>query len=390
MKKLLPALSPVLAALVVALCASCGGGGGGTGASPPPTSASSPTPDPGTANGMRNITSLQMSTELSPGINLGNTLEAIPSETAWGNPVPTQALMNAYKAAGFKSVRIPVAWSQYADANNNISPQWMAHVKQVVDYARSAGLYAIVNIHWDGGWMDHPTFDQQAAINAKITKFWTQIATAFKDYDDHLLFAGTNEVGMANTYGNPQAEWVTVQNSFNQAFVNAVRATGGNNAQRHLVVQGYQTNIDIAYASNTLPTDSATNRLFFEIHYYDPFDFTINGNSSIWQWGSIATDASATETWANEAWVDAEFQKMKTKFIDHGVPVIMGEYGAYAKPAYPGMQTYVDYWAQVVTHSAVQHGIVPMWWDTGGLIDRSTGAQKMPATINKIVGAATN
>ena len=161
---------------------------------------------------MRHITSLQMSAEMSPGINLGNTLEAIPNETAWGNPVPTQTLMNAYKSAGFKSVRIPVAWSQYADANQNISATWMAHVRQVVDYARNAGLYAVINIHWDGGWMDHPTLDQQAAINARITTFWTQIATAFKDYDDHLLFAGTNEVGMANTWGTPQAEWVTVQN----------------------------------------------------------------------------------------------------------------------------------------------------------------------------------
>jgi len=339
---------------------------------------------------MRHITSLQMSAEMSPGINLGNTLEAIPNETAWGNPVPTQTLMNAYKSAGFKSVRIPVAWSQYADANQNISATWMAHVRQVVDYARNAGLYAVINIHWDGGWMDHPTLDRQAAINARITTFWTQIATAFKDYDDHLLFAGTNEVGMANTWGTPQAEWVTVQNSFNQAFVDAVRATGGNNAQRHLVVQGYQTNIDIGYASNTLPADTIANRLFFEVHYYDPFDFTINDKSTIWQWGSIATDPAATETWANEPWVDAEFQKMKTKFIDRGVPVILGEYGAYAKPAYPGMQTFVDYWAQAVTRSAAQHGLVPMWWDTGALIDRNTGAQKMPDLLGKIIGAATN
>jgi endoglucanase len=386
MRKPLSAFTTILAALLMAICASCGGGSGADSASAAPSS----TPDPGTSGGMRNISSLQMSAEMSPGINLGNTLEAIPNETAWGNPVPTQALMNAYKSAGFKRVRIPVAWSQYADANNNISPTWMAHVRQVVDYARNAGLYAVINIHWDGGWMEHPTFDQQAAINGKITKFWTQIATAFKDCDDHLLFAGTNEVGMANTWGTPQAEWVTVQNSFNQAFVSAVRATGGNNAQRHLVVQGYATNIDTAYASNTLPTDTVANRLFFEVHYYDPFDFTINDKSSIWQWGSIATDPSATETWANEPWVDAEFQKMKTKFIDHGVPVILGEYGAYAKPAYPGMQTFVDYWAQVVTRSAVQHGVVPMWWDTGGLIDRNTGAQKMPELIGKLVGAATN
>lgn len=325
---------------------------------------------------------------MSPGINLGNTLEAIPTETSWGNPVTTQAVMTAFKAAGFKTVRIPVAWSQYADAGNNISPTWMAHVKQVVDYAHNAGLYAIINIHWDGGWMNHTTYDQQAAINAKLTKFWTQIGTAFKDYDDTLLFAGSNEVGQENTSGPPTAEYASVQNSFNQTFVNAVRATGGNNSVRHLVVQGYFTNIDSTVASNTIPADSAANRLFMEVHYYDPYDFTLNGSSTIWQWGKNATDPSAVETWANEPWVDAEFQKMKAGFVDKGVPVILGEYGAYAKSAYPGMDAYCKYWDQYITQSAFRHGSVPIYWDTGGLIDRTTGSQRDPETINLIVNAA--
>jgi endoglucanase len=159
--------------------------------------------------------------------------------------------------------------------------------------------------------MNHPTYDQQGAINAKLTKFWTQIATTFKDYDDYLLFAGSNEVGMDNTWGTPQAEWVAVQNSFNQTFVDAVRATGGNNAKRHLVVQGYFTNIDITTVSNTVPTDTIANRLFMEVHYYDPYNFTLNGSSNIWQWGAGATDSTAVETWANEPWVDSQ-EKMKT------------------------------------------------------------------------------
>ena len=96
-----------------------------------------------------------------------------------------------------------------------------------------------------------------------------------------------------------------MQNSFNQTFVNAVRATGGNNARRHLVVQGYFTNIDIDDRSDTVPTDTVRNRLFMEVHYYDPYNFTLNGDSAIWQWGAIATDPAATETWANEPWADA-------------------------------------------------------------------------------------
>jgi endoglucanase len=337
---------------------------------------------------MRNMSSLQLSTLMSPGINLGNTLEAIPSETSWGNPLTTQTIMNAYKAAGFKTVRIPVAWSQYADANYNISPTWMARVSQVVNYAHKAGLYAIINIHWDGGWMNHTTYDQQAAINNKLTRFWTQIANNFKNYDDTLLFAGTNEVGQENTWGAPTTEYAAVQNSFNQTFVNAVRATGGNNATRHLIVQGYFTNIGYTYDYNTVPVDSATNRLFMEVHYYDPYDFTLNGNSTIWQWGASATDPSATETWANEPWADAQFQKMKTRFIDQNVPVLVGEYGAYLKSQYPGMNTYRKNWIQYITHSMFQRGLVPVYWDTGGLISRTSGAQLDPEAISLIINSA--
>ena len=134
--------------------------------------------------GMRSLTSLQLSTLMSPGWNLGNSLEAIGGETAWGNPAANQAIMNAVKAAGFKTIRIPVSWKQYADANDNISATWMARVTEVVNYARNAGLYAIINIHWDGGWMQ-PTYAQQATVNARITKFWTQIANNFKNYDDY-------------------------------------------------------------------------------------------------------------------------------------------------------------------------------------------------------------
>jgi endoglucanase len=333
------------------------------------------------------LTSLQLAPLMVPGINLGNTLEAIPSETSWNPTLTTQATMDGYKAAGFRSVRIPVAWSQYADADNNISPTWMARVSQVVGYAHNAGLYAVINIHWDGGWMNHTTYDQQAAINAKLAKFWTQIATNFRDYDDTLLFAGSNEVGEDGTYGAPTPEYAAVQNSFNQTFVDTVRATGGNNARRHLIVQGYFTNIGYTVATNTVPHDSVADKLFMEVHYYDPYDFTINGQGDIWEWGSIAKDAWATETWANESWVDDQFQQMKTHFVDRGIAVLVGEYGAYLKAKYPD-GTYRDYWAQYITHSIVQHGAVPMWWDTGELIDRGTGAQKLPSLVSIIVNAA--
>jgi len=335
--------------------------------------------------------------QMSPGINLGNTLEAIADwmprpatsseENAWGNPNVNQAIMDGYKAAGFKSVRIPVSWSQYLDANGKIPDFWMNRVRQVVDYARNAGLYVIINIHWDGGWIN-PVPAQKDAVNAKLTSLWTQIANGFKGYDDHLLFAGTNEVAI--DWRQPQPSDCPVQESFNQTFVNAVRATGGNNANRYLVVQAWATNIDASQICNTtMPTDTASNKLMMEVHYYDPYDFTINDKSNIWQWGSMTKDPSAAEDWANEAYTLGQFQKMKTSFFDKCIPVILGEYGAYNKPNFPGMNPYRLYWIQYITQSAFQRGLVPMYWDTGAFIDRNTGQVKDPDAIAKIM-AVTN
>lgn len=340
---------------------------------------------------MRDMTSVAMAKEMSPGWNLGNTLEATPGETAWGNPRANQELFDAVKAAGFKSVRIPVSWAAHADFDDDISSSWMARVTEVVNEARKAGLYVVLNEHWDGGWQQ-PTADKQAHVNARLAKLWTQIAANFKDYDDYLLFAGTNEVGVQGVYGPPTAENAAAQNSFNQTFVNTVRAIGGNNAKRVLVVQGYNTNIDATIANNTIPSDTAANRLMMEVHYYDPYNFTINDKSHIWQWGAIATDPNATETWANEAYADAQFEKMKTHFIDKGVAVILGEYSAMMKAEYEGHERYRVYWDIYITKSAYQHGLVPMYWDGGatgnhaaGLFNRAAGTKAYPYLIDAIV-----
>ena len=353
---------------------------------------------------MRNMTSMQMSGQMAPGWNLGNSLEATGSyvwgstnfsETAWGNPKASQALFNSIKAAGFKSVRIPVAWKQYADANDNISPQWMERVTEVVNYAHNAGLVTMINIHWDGGWMQ-PTYAQQGVANARLTKFWTQIANNFKNHDDTLLFAGTNEVMVDGNYNPPTTEYCDVQKGFNQTFVNAVRATGGYNASRHLVVQGFNTNIDHTVNFATVPSDSASKRLMMEVHFYDPYNFTLNENSTIWQWGASATSASNTETWANEAYVDAQFQKMKTRFVDAGIPVILGEFGVIRRSEYAGSDTYRTNWTRYIARAAWTRGAVPIWWDAGsptanhsmGLFDRSSGAQVYPSLISTIINAA--
>ena len=325
---------------------------------------------------------------MSPGLNLGNTLEAIPKETSWGNPEPAEAYFRAARRVGFKSIRIPIAWTQYSDNDNNISLPWMKHVSDVVRMARRADLVVMINVHWDGGWLQ-PTPEKKVVATKKLQKFWRQIAMNFRDFDDRLLFAGTNETAVDGQYGTPAKENADIQNSFNQAFVDAVRATGGKNSSRFIVVQAYATDIDNAMKFNlVMPTDSARNRLMMEVHYYSPYNFTLNDKSDIWQWGRTASDPKATDTWGNEDYVDAQFMKMQSAFVDKGIPVILGEYSSGRKNRFPGMDNYRRLWDEYVTGSAVRHGMVPMLWDTGSILDRTTGAQKDRELIQGLMAAS--
>lgn len=326
--------------------------------------------------------------EMSPGMNLGNTLEALPTETSWGNPKPTDAYFQSVRKAGFRSIRIPVSYSQYANAKNEIKPEWMKHVVDVVKMARKADLIVMVNIHWDGGWLQ-PTIALEASVMPKFVFFWRQIATALQDSDDRVLFAGTNEVHVEGNYNPPTEENAEVQNRFNQAFVKTVRATKGKNEKRLIIIQAYNTGIENAVKVNAkLPLDPTKNALLMEVHYYSPYHFALDEKSSIWQWGKNATDPKSTDTWGNEDYVDAQFQMMKSEFVDKGVPVILGEYGVGLKPKYPGMIRYRDDWMEYVTRSAVAHGMAPMVWDTGQMFDRKSGKQKEPVLIQKVVTAA--
>lgn len=346
-------------------------------------------PDP---SNMGDLNSVQFAAQMHAGWNLGNSLEAIGGETAWGNPMVTKQLIDAVKAAGFDTVRIPVSWSNFSDATNfTISEAWLNRVEEIVNYALDNNMYVIMNEHWDGGWMQ-PTNAQKDYVNNRLAVMWKQIATRFRDYDYHLIFAGTNEVMVEGNYNTPTAEYYNTQNSFNQTFVTTVRATGGRNAYRYLAVQSFNTNIDHADSFAVIPTDVTPNRILMEVHYYDPYNFTLNENSTITQWGSIATDPNATETWANESYVDAQFQKMKTKFIDNGVGVLLGEYGAIVREDVAGSETFRIHYLNYVSSSARTHGIVPVYWDNGfignhtmALFNRNTGAILYPDVLEAIM-----
>jgi endoglucanase len=339
------------------------------------------------------MTAIQFSRQMGAGWNLGNSLEAMGpgNETAWGNPVVTQQLINSVKAAGFDTLRIPVAWSAFSNASNfTIDTAWLNRVEQVVNYGLNAGMYVMINEHWDGGWLNHPFYTNQTSLNNRLSIMWTQIANRFRNYDNRLLFAGTNEVMNEGDYGTPTVEYYTVQNSFNQTFVNAVRATGGNNTNRFLVVQGFNTNIDHTVNFFVLPHDPAGggNKLFVEVHYYDPYNFTLNAGSNVTSW------PSTVETWANEPWVDSQFQKMKANFVDRGIPVILGEYGVVSRFSVANHEQSRIRWNQYITSSAWSHGMVPVYWDNGytgdggmGLFDRNSGAQVYPSLVSAIVNA---
>ena len=353
--------------------------------------------------GMGALASVELAKEMVPGWNAGNSLDAIGGETAWGNPIITQGLIDSVKAAGFNAVRIPIAWSNFMDTSTfTIGSTRMARVEQVVNYVLKDGMYAIINEHWDGDWIQ-PTYAQQAYVNARLAVMWRQIAIHFRDYGDHLLFAGMNEVMVTNNYNTPTVEYYTVQNSFNQTFVTTVRSTGGRNVYRYLAVQGFNTNIDYTFNYFAMPTDVTPNRLMVEVHYYDPYDFTLNTSSSITKWGKNATNPAKTETWANESYADGQFQKMKTKFIDNGYAVILGEYGVIARLTLGSVALnaeyarYRRYYMQYITRSLDRHGLVPFYWDNGdtgnnsmGLFNRSTGAQAYPDIIKATVDTNRN
>ena len=318
------------------------------------------------------------------GWNLGNTLEATGGETAWGNPQASNDLIVAVKNAGFNAIRIPCAWDQYLEDQTTykIKDNWLQRVKEVVDYCVNNDLYAILNIHWDGGWLEENcTPDKQEEVNKKQAAIWKQIAIYFRDYDEHLLFAGANEPN-AETQ-----EQVDVLNVYEQTFVDAVRATGGRNTYRNLIVQAPNTDIDLADQFMTLPTDQTENRLIAEVHYYSPWNFCGMTEDASWGkmfyfWGAnyhVENADGRNADWGEEDYVRAQFQKMKTKFVDQGIPVILGEFGAIRRTISEN-DTWQEkhdesraYFNEYVTQQAKNYGMVPFYWDEGSLQDFGFG-----------------
>ncbi len=315
------------------------------------------------------------------GWNLGNSLEVPGSEVMWGNPRTTKDMIDAVKAAGINAVRIPCAWDSYLEDETTfkIKESWLARVQEVVDYCVDNEMYAIINIHWDGGWLEkNCTTDKQEEVGKKQQILWTQIASYFRHYDEHLLFAGCNEPDVINSTG------MSVLKYYEQVFIDAVRATGGRNVYRNLIVQGPLTSIDKTYELMDMPTDPTPNRLMAEVHYYDPWQFCLKEDDGEQRWEKLQyfwgaenqkhATGDYSERWndyGNEDYILEQFGKMKSMFTDKNIPVILGEFGAIQRtiddPVIQNLHNEsIAYFHKYVTEQAKNHGMVPFIWDMGG------------------------
>jgi endoglucanase len=359
------------------------------------------------------LNAAQLVLAMGAGWNLGNQLEAningTPSETAWGNPTITQALIQTVKEAGFNTIRIPVSYlSKIGSAPNyTVDTAWLARIKEVVDYAYNQGMYVIINMHGDGygsvtgSWLLCNASDQ-TTIKTKYQKVWQQIANVFINYDEHLIFESMNEE-FDGTYGTPNAAYYSNLNDYNQIFVDTVRQTGGNNSARWLLIPGWNTNIDYTAGDYgfEIPTDTyrssvipgSEKRLMISAHYYSPWDFCGDNYSGKTQWGATAADASKVSTWGQEDYMELQLQLMHDEFVAQGYPVVMGEYGAIDKTSSDSTNnTYRQAFAETFCAYCKDLGCIPVVWDNGyngeygfGLFDRSALAVTQQGIIDAIL-----
>ena len=345
------------------------------------------------------------------GWNLGNQLEAssnkVPNETTWGNPTITEDLIKAVKAQGFNTIRIPVSYlSKIGEAPDyTIDSAWLDRVQEVVDYVVGNDMYAVMNIHGDGYYTVDGSWllcvdDNQDAIKAKYEAVWKQIADRFKDYDEHLIFESMNEES-DNTYGKPNKDGYANINEYNRIFVDTVRGTGSNNTKRWLLLPGWNTNIEYTVGNYgfVIPEDklceSDGKRIMISVHYYDPYNFTIDENSSSakTQWGKYATENF--DNWGQEDHVDSQMQMLHDTFIAEGYPVIIGEMGVQDKTHLSeSFNEYRRYWLEYVVKSAKANGCIPVYWDNGwngkngfGLFDRTSCTVTQQSLIDAMIRA---
>lgn len=298
--------------------------------------------------------SMELVADMKIGWNLGNTLDAfgaegLLAESAWGNPKTTQEMIDAVLAEGFNVIRVPVTWKGHFGKAPEylIDGAWMKRVQEVVDYAYGRGAYVILNLHHED-W-HFPSEENKDAATKILVALWTQIANHFEGYNERLIFEGLNEprkVGTPVEWDEGDEEGRKVVNHFAQVFVDTVRATGGNNATRSLMITGYAaaccTN---ALANIVIPKDD---HLIVSVHAYKPYDFALNiAGTSAWD-----VKAGAEE-------IDVVMKDIKELFVDKGMPVIIGEFGAMNKDNEADRIEWIKYYMT----KTKELGVPCIWWD---------------------------
>ena len=324
------------------------------------------------------FTTQEIINDMGVGINLGNTFESCGSwinsssvsnyEMAWGSCIITEDIIKGYKNAGFGVVRVPVAWSNMMGSNQQINDDDLEIVKKVVTWIIDNDMYVILNVHWDGGWINNynesgmsfsKTYDE---CKKKYTAIWTRLCEEFGDFDEHLMFESLNEEGcfddLWNRWGgtNGKSEAYGLLNDINQIFVDLVRASGKNNSTRHLLIAGYATDIDLTCDSAFKMPNDPEERCAVSVHYYTPPGFCILTEDADW--------GKASSTWGTTSEVNAlkkYFNQLKTTFVDKGVPVIIGEYGC---PQDNKETESIRKFITTVSKEAIAREICPVLWDT--------------------------
>lgn len=322
---------------------------------------------------MRDMTTAEIVKEMGIGINLGNTFDCHGDwysgggtvedlQTAWGSPVITQEIIQSYVDAGFGVMRLPVSWQSLMDPEGNIDKSLLDNVEKVVRWILDGDMYCILNMHHES-WMDTLGTDYEATM-AKYEKVWTQIAERFKHYGDKLMFESMNEVGVDslwNRFGGGtegKEEAFNRHNSVNQKFVDIVRASGANNAKRHLLIATYWTDIDLACDPLTKMPNDPEGRIAVSVHYYTPSTLCLLDSDA--DWGKAKTDWGSEEDYAT---LHEKMDMMTENYVKKGIPVIIGEYGCfgYNKPAEIKQK-----WTLDVATEAYERDMCPILWDTPG------------------------
>ena len=292
---------------------------------------------------------------LGGGVYANTTVTVL--ETGWNRPVTTKAHFTTLKEAGFNAIRIPVTWYKACDVDLNIREDWMARVKEVVGYAVANDMFIILNTHHDNVLFGLHDSDIEESKN-NLIKIWEQIADAFKDFDLKLAFEGLNEprtIGSTEEWRGGTEEERANLNILNQVFVDTVRGTGGNNAERVLIVPTYAASAnETAQRGFVLPEDPAIDRLIVSLHYYEPWSFALRtGSGSVKTWSADNEDDTIVITRA----IDLAHEL----FVSKGIPVIIGEMGAINRDNTDARVA----WAEFYTSYARSKNIPCFWWDNG-------------------------